>query len=65
MKVINGLLIQGLIEFANFKNTDFKIFGKPNTRMYRRMGITQLHGTEIFPELVLKVKEMAGKIKVN
>ena len=55
----------GLKEAANFKNTDFKIFGKPTSRMYRRMGITLAHGTEACSELVLKAKEMAGKIKVN
>ena len=55
----------GLKEAANYKNTDFKIFGKPTTRMYRRMGITLAHGTEACSELVVKAKEMAGKIKVN
>ena len=55
----------GLKEAANYKKTDFKIFGKPNTRMYRRMGITLAHGTEACSELVVKAKEMAGKIKVN
>lgn len=55
----------GLKEAANYKNTDLKIFGKPTSRMYRRMGITLAHGTEACSELVLKAKEMAGKIKVN
>ena len=55
----------GLKEAANYKNTDFKIFGKPTSRMYRRMGITLTHGTEVCSELVLKAKEMASKIKVN
>ena len=55
----------GLKEAANYKNTDFKIFGKPTSRMYRRMGITLAHGTVPCSELVLKAKEMAGKIKVN
>lgn len=55
----------GLKEAANYKNTDFKIFGKPTSRMYRRMGVTLAHGKEECSELVLKAKEMAGKIKVN
>ena len=55
----------GLKEAANYKNTDFKLFGKPTSRMYRRMGITLAHGTESCSELVVKAKEMAGKIKVN
>ena len=57
--------VTGLKEAANYKNTDFKIFGKPTSRMYRRMGITLTHGTEVCSELVLKAKEMASKIKVN
>ena len=55
----------GLKEAANYKNTDFKIFGKPNTRMYRRMGINIAYGTEDCSKLVVKAKEMAGKIKVS
>ena len=55
----------GIEEAANNKKTDLKIFGKPTTRMYRRMGITLAHGTEPCSELVGKAKEMAGKIKVN
>jgi len=55
----------GLKEAANYKNTDLKIFGKPTTRMYRRMGVTLVHGEEACSELVVKAKEIAGKIKVN
>ena len=36
----------GLEEAANFENTDFKIFGKPTTRPYRRMAVTLSYGTE-------------------
>tara|TARA_B100000683_G_scaffold90430_1_gene89609 strand:- start:14364 stop:15524 length:1161 start_codon:yes stop_codon:yes gene_type:complete len=55
----------GLKEVANYKNTDFKIFGKPTSRIYRRMGVTLSYGTEECSELVVKAKEMAEKIKIN
>jgi len=55
----------GLDEAANFKNTDFKIFGKPTTRKYRRMAVALAHGTENTTELVEKAKEVAAKIKVS
>ena len=35
----NFPIFTGLEEAAKFKNTDFKIFGKPATRCYRRMGV--------------------------
>ena len=57
--------ITGLEEAAKFKNTDFKIFGKPTTRKYRRMAVALAHGVETCFELVIKAKEVAKKIKVN
>ena len=55
----------GLNEAAAFQNTDFKIFGKPTTRPYRRMAVALAHGTENTTELVEKAKEVAGKVKVS
>ena len=55
----------GLNEAAAFPNTDFKIFGKPTTRPYRRMAVALAHGTENTTELVEKAKEVAAKIKVS
>ena len=55
----------GLVEAANFKNTDFKIFGKPTTRKYRRMAVALAYGSETTTELVEKAKEVATKIKVS
>ena len=55
----------GLNEAAVFPNTDFKIFGKPTTRPYRRMAVALAHGTENTTELVEKAKEVAAKIKVS
>ena len=61
----NYPIISGLKEAAKFKNTDFKIFGKPNTREYRRMAVALAFGKEDTPILVQKAKEVATKIKVN
>jgi phosphoribosylglycinamide formyltransferase 2 len=55
----------GLSEAAQFSNTDFKIFGKPTTRPYRRMAVALAHGTENTTALVEKAKEVAAKIKVS
>ena len=61
----NYPIISGLKEAAKFKNTDFKIFGKPNTRKYRRMAVTLAFGKEDTSILIQKAKEVASKIKVN
>ena len=55
----------GLDEASNFQNTDFKIFGKPTTRKYRRMAVALAYGSETTTELVEKAKEVATKIKVG
>jgi phosphoribosylglycinamide formyltransferase 2 len=57
-------VFEGLEEAAVFSNTDFKIFGKPNTRKYRRMGVALAYGDEDVTELVERAKEVAGKIRV-
>ncbi|MDP7567973.1 MAG: formate-dependent phosphoribosylglycinamide formyltransferase, partial [Flavobacteriales bacterium] len=44
----------GLNEAAAFPNTDFKIFGKPTTRPYRRMAVALAYGTENTTQLVEK-----------
>jgi len=56
---------KGLESAANFDNTDFKIFGKPTTRKYRRMGVALAYGKEDPDTLVEKAKVVARKIKVN
>jgi phosphoribosylglycinamide formyltransferase 2 len=58
-------VFSGLEAAANFTNTDFKIFGKPITRPYRRMAVALAHGTENTTDLVEKAKEVAAKIKVE
>jgi phosphoribosylglycinamide formyltransferase 2 len=52
-------------EAANFKNTDFTIFGKPTTRPYRRMAVALAYGNEDTSVLVERAKEVASKIKVS
>jgi len=47
------------------QNSDFKIFGKPNTRPYRRMAIALTFGNEPTNTLVKKAKEIACHIKIN
>ncbi len=58
-------IISGLAEAANYENTDFKIFGKPSTRKYRRMGISLAYGPQETSVLVQKAKEVASKIKID
>ena len=55
----------GLNEAANFINTDFKIFGKPTTRPYRRMAVALAYGNEDTSALVEKAKKVAAKIQVD
>jgi len=54
----------GLEEAASFKNTDFRIFGKPSTRKFRRMAVALSYGEESVESLVLKAKKVADKIKI-
>ncbi len=55
----------GLNEAAALPNSDFKIFGKPTSRPYRRMAVALAYGNEDVSELVKKAKVVAGKIKVD
>ncbi|MDB9712431.1 formate-dependent phosphoribosylglycinamide formyltransferase [Flavobacteriaceae bacterium] len=64
-KNINYPVISGLEEAAKFKNTDFKIFGKPNSRKYRRMAVALAFGKEETSILIDKAKEVASKIKID
>jgi phosphoribosylglycinamide formyltransferase 2 len=56
---------KGLNEAAEIPNTDFKLFGKPTCRPYRRMGVALAYGTETTDELVVKAKLVSSKISVN
>jgi phosphoribosylglycinamide formyltransferase 2 len=63
----NQPVYKGLEEAVKFPKSDIKIFGKPTTREYRRMGVALAYdktGTST-DELRKRAKEIAGKIKVN
>ncbi len=57
--------ITGLQDASNIHNIDVKVFGKPNTRKYRRMAVALAYGTESIDQLVVKAKKAASKIKVD
>ena len=57
--------IKGLNQAANFHNTDFKIFGKPSTRPYRRMAVALAYGEDNVEELVERAKKVASQIQVD
>jgi phosphoribosylglycinamide formyltransferase 2 len=58
-------IFSGLKEAAEFKNTDFKIFGKPSGRPFRRMGVALAYGSESVDILVEKAKKVASCIIVS
>ena len=58
-------LFSGFKKAACFKNTDYKIFGKPSSRPFRRMGVALSYGTESVDFLVKKAKQVASCIKVS
>ena len=55
---------KGLDKAAVIPNTDFKIFGKPNTRPYRRMAIALAYGDDEVSTLVDKAKVVASCIEI-
>ena len=61
----NQPLFSGIHKAAAYKNSDFKIFGKPTTRAYRRMAVALTFGDEPVELLVDKAKEIAAHIKVD
>jgi phosphoribosylglycinamide formyltransferase 2 len=58
-------IYSGLEDAFSSLNSDVRIFGKPTTREYRRMGVALVSGTENVDLQVQKAVEMAKKIKVN
>ena len=57
--------ISGIEDAAKYPNTDFKIFGKPSTRKYRRMGVALAYGENKIEDLVTMAKEVSSKIKIK
>jgi len=61
----NFPIFSGINQAAAYSNSDFKLFGKPSTRPYRRMAVALAFGDEPVEELVEKAKKIASHIKVN
>jgi phosphoribosylglycinamide formyltransferase 2 len=57
----------GISEIAALPKTDFRIFGKPSSRPYRRMGVALTNDTLETPieEVVKKAKKAASLVTVN
>ncbi|KAA3652239.1 MAG: phosphoribosylglycinamide formyltransferase 2, partial [Bacteroidetes bacterium] len=57
----------GLEKASKFNKADFRIFEKPSTRLYRRMGIGLAYGSlnEKMANIRDKAKSVAACIKVN
>ena len=55
----------GIEKVAAASNADFRVFGKPATRSYRRMAVTLTYGNEEVKDLVTKAKDLAGLIKIS
>ena len=58
-------LIKGLEQASLIENSDFKIFGKPSTRRYRRMAVALAYGDESTEELVYRAKDVASYISID
>ena len=58
-------LIKGLEQASLIENSDFKIFGKPSTRKYRRMAVALAYGDESTEELVDRAKDVASYISID
>ena len=59
-------VFSGLDLASSIADSDFKIFGKPSTRPYRRMAVALAYGkNESTEKLVEKAKKVASSISVN
>jgi phosphoribosylglycinamide formyltransferase 2 len=63
----NNPTFTGIEKVASLPKTDFRIFGKPTSRPYRRMGVVLTHDTLETPieKIVEQAKETAKLITVN
>lgn len=57
----------GIEEAVKMEKTDLRIFGKPKTRVYRRMGVALAYGNKDadMNELRKRAEEMAAKVEIN
>jgi phosphoribosylglycinamide formyltransferase 2 len=58
-------VFSGIETAALEPNSDFRIFGKPFTRPFRRMAVTLTYGEQKVEELVVNAQRMASKISVK
>jgi phosphoribosylglycinamide formyltransferase 2 len=58
---------EGLEKATAYPDSDLRIFGKPLTRKYRRMGVALAYGetNQVVKKLVEKAKEIAGYVRVK
>ena len=66
-KIAEHFTIKGLEKALEEPNTDVRIFGKPTTRPYRRMGVALVHddlNADMY-HLRIKAKETADKISIQ
>ncbi len=63
----NSPTYEGIEKVASLSKTDFRIFGKPTSRPYRRMGVVLVNDSLETPidEIVEKAKKTATLVKVN
>lgn len=54
----------GLVNVLSQPQTDLRLFGKPTTRPYRRMGVVLTYGTDSAASLTEKAKALAGEITI-
>lgn len=66
-KESNKVSYNGIEEVAGKSKTDLRIFGKPTSRPYRRMGVVLTYDAvnSSIEDIVVRAKELAGKIEVN
>jgi phosphoribosylglycinamide formyltransferase 2 len=66
-KTAEHFIIEGLEKALEEPNTDIRLFGKPTTRPYRRMGVALVHDdlNADMDQLRKKVKETADKISIQ
>jgi phosphoribosylglycinamide formyltransferase 2 len=56
---------KGLNKASQIENTAFILFGKPTSRLYRRMGVALAYGNEDVKELVFLAKSVSSEIIVS
>lgn len=58
-------IFEGVEEAAKIPNSNFILFGKPTSRLYRRMGVALAYGNEDVNDLVSTAKHVSSEIKVS